>query len=218
LKRFGILVLIMILAVGAIAEAQTKKFFANDEKKRDVVTFTSKAPLETIVGTTGDIVGMVEVNPDAVDSTKARFEVNLASLKTGIEMRDGHMRNQYLETAKFPKAIFELTKIVKASQNKLEDQKSIDLIAEGNFTVHGVTRLVTIPLTITYLKETEDTKAKLAGDLLRVEGNWIVSLADYNISRPQFVFLKLDDKQKINIDVFTSTGSPVVDFADSTSK
>jgi polyisoprenoid-binding protein YceI len=217
-KRSGILAIIMILAMGGAAFAQTKTFFCNDEKKRDVVTFTSKAPLETIVGTTSEIIGMIETNPNDINSTKARFEVDLASLKTGISMRDGHMRDQFLETSKYPKAIFELTKVVKASQATLEDEKTIDITAEGNFTVHGVTKQVTIPLKITYFKESDATKVKTLGDLVKIEANWNLALSDYNITRPQFLILKLDDLLKIEISAVTSTANPPVNFVSTESK
>lgn len=215
MKRFGIAVLIVFFAAGAYAQTTTKTFFANDGKRRDVVTFTSKAPLEMIVGTTGHIVGFVETDPTNVMNTQARFEVDLTTVKTGIDVRDGHMRDQYLETAKYPKAIFELTRVVEAAQTALENQKSNALLVEGNFSVHGITKTITIPLTITYYQESEQTKGKLPGDLMRIEAAWSILLSDYKITRPQFIIMKLDDKQKIDIDVFASTGSPAVTFAES---
>jgi polyisoprenoid-binding protein YceI len=215
LRWLAFTILALLSTANLYAQSGTKLFYANDERKRDVVTFTSKAPLETIVGTTGHITGMVETDPSNIMNTKARFEVDLATIKTGIDMRDGHMRDQYLETSKYPKAIFELTKVVEAEQSRLENQKTFNLKVEGSFTVHGVTRPVTVPIKITYYSESEETKAKLPGDLLRVDATWELLLSDYKISRPQFVILKLDDKQKIEIDVFASTGSPAVSFAES---
>ncbi len=214
-KRFGVVALLIALAAGVHAQSGTKTFYANDGKQRDIVTFTSKAPLETVVGKTGAIVGFVETDPADVMITRARFEVELATLKTGIEVRDGHMRNQYLETGKYPKAIFELSKVITTSQQALQNQKSVDLTAEGNFTVHGVTRTITVPMTITYYQESDQTKSKLPGDLMRIEGAWDILLSDYKITRPQFIVMKLDDKQKINISVFASTGSPAVAFYES---
>jgi len=68
-------------------------------------------------------------------------------------------------------------------------------------------------LTITYFKESESTKNRLPGDLLHIEGTFDVLLSDHNIERPQFVILKLDDKQKVNIDLFSATGLPPVERA-----
>ena len=201
---------LLVLALAVFASAQgSKTFNVNDDRGRDVVTFTSKAPLETIVGKTSDAKGFIEVDIDNVKSAvKGKFVVDLASIKTGIDMRDGHMRDNYLETAKYPKAVFELSKVVKASSNTLADQKPIQLTVEGTFTVHGVTKPMTIPLTITYFAESEDTKARLPGDLLHIQGTFDVFLTQHDIAIPKFVILKLDDKQVINIDLFAATGLP----------
>jgi polyisoprenoid-binding protein YceI len=217
-KKLIIAGLLLTTAAGAWAQSASKIFYANDDKKKDVVMFTSKAPLETIVGKTADIVGMVDVDPANVASAKARFEVDLASLKTGIDMRDTHMREQYLEVAKYPKAIFELTKVIKSSANILEDSKPVELTAEGNFTVHGVTKAVTIPMTVTYFKESEGTQSRLPGDIIHVEAGWDLLLSEYSIKRPQFIILKLDDKQAIEIDVFASTGTPAPQLGETIEK
>jgi polyisoprenoid-binding protein YceI len=214
MKRLVVIaILLMVVSVVIAQQATTKTFYINDSTKRDVVTFSSNAPLETIVGKTAEIKGYITVDPaDIKGSAKGRFEVTLDSLRTGIGMRDQHMREKFLETVKFPLASFELTKVISTNQNALEDQKEIQLSVEGNFTVHGVTKVDTMRLGVTYFKETEDTKARLPGDLLHVIGTFNILLSDYGIARPQAVFLKLDDSQKIDIDLFSSAGSPAVDF------
>jgi polyisoprenoid-binding protein YceI len=210
MRRILITPLLFLLA-SAVSAQSTLIFYANDETGRDVMTFTSRAPLETIIGTTSQVLGFVEVDPaNIVGSAKGRMEVDLASLKTGIGLRDTHMREQYLETDKFPKAIFEITRVIEAGQNKLEDQKPVELKLEGNFTVHGVTRQVMVPVTVTYIKESEATRARHPGDLLHITATFDILLSEYNINRPQFVILKLDDKQNIEIDIFAATGLPAV--------
>jgi polyisoprenoid-binding protein YceI len=161
------------------------------------------------VGKTGDVKGFVTFDPDDLSaSVRAAFEVDLASLDTGIGMRDEHMREQYLETAKYPKAVFELTGIDKTDTKALVDGSISEVTARGNFTVHGVTREIAIPITLKYMKQSEQTQTRLPGDLLQITAEFDILLTDYNIKRPQFVILKLDDKQKINIDLFASTGLP----------
>ena len=41
----------------------------------------------------------------ADDGTKLIFTVPMSSVKTGIEMRDGHMNNEYVDVAHFPNAV-----------------------------------------------------------------------------------------------------------------
>lgn len=205
---------IVLFVTAGVGAQNTKTFHINDETKRDIVTFTSRAPLETIVGKTGDVLGSVTVDPgDIMGSTEGRIEVDLASLKTGIGLRDSHMREQYLETDKFPMTVFEITRVIETTRNTLEDQKPVELTLEGNFSVHGVTRQIVMPVTVTYIRESEATGARHPGDLLHIVGTFDILLSEYSIKRPQFVILKLDDKQRIDIDIFAATGLPAVDLA-----
>ena len=208
MKAFLTLISMMVFVSSALSGEPTK-FYINDKLKRDIVTFTSKAPLETVVGKTGDITGYIDVDPADISGTaRASFEVDLASLKTGIGMRDGHMREQYLEVEKYPKAVFVLKEVKSAEPNTLQDNMPVDLTLLGNFTVHGITKEVEVPATAIYMKENEDTKARLPGDLLHITATFDVYLSDHNIKRPQFVILKLDDRQKIDLDFFASTAVP----------
>jgi polyisoprenoid-binding protein YceI len=207
------LVLVVTAAIGASADDPVR-FHVNDELRRDIVTFTSKAPLETVVGKTGEITGYIEVDPADISGTSsARLEVDLASLKTGIGLRDNHMRDQYLEVEKFPTAVFLLTEIKESGGNSLEHNVPVDLTLIGDFTVHGVTRQVEVTAKAVYLKETDDTKARLPGDLLHITATFDVYLTEHDIKRPQFVILKLDDLQKIDLDFFASTAVPPVETA-----
>lgn len=208
------MILPILLSATLAAGQNTKTFYINDETGRDIVTFTSKAPLETIVGKTSQVRGYVTVDPaDITGSASGKIEVDLASLQTGIGLRDTHMREQYLETDKYPKTTFEITRLIEAGDNVLENQKPVDLILEGNFTVHGVTRMIEVPVTAKLIKETEDTKARHPGDILQIQATFDILLSDHDIKRPQFVILKLDDKQKVDIDIFAATGLPAVDLA-----
>ncbi len=69
---------------GALAKAVT--YVVDDPKKEDLVSFTSDAPIELIVGHTNQIKGTVNID-DSLDLTKkpldAQFDVDLASIDTG---------------------------------------------------------------------------------------------------------------------------------------
>ena len=94
-----------------------------------------------------------------------------------------------------------------------QDQKPAELELEGYFSVHGVKREITVQMTVTYIKESEATGARHPGDLLHIVGTFDILLSEYSIRRPQFVILKLDDKQRIDIDIFAATGLPPVELA-----
>ena len=186
-----------------------KHFGIDDPRGRDVLTFDSKAPLEKIVGTTSKVTGSVQVNPkDITKGLKASFALDLASLKTGIDTRDEHMRDNFLETAKYPTAMLTIDKVTRASDNMLMDGKTLTVDAEGTLLLHGVKNTVQLKdITITYFDESEATKGRLPGDLLIINGDFSLNLPDYNIEVPQFIFLKLAETIKVSVDLAGSTAT-----------
>ena len=186
-----------------------KHFGVDDPGGRDVLTFDSKAPLEKIVGTTSKIMGHIQVNPkDITKGLTASFELDLASLKTGIDKRDEHMRDNFLKTAKYPKAMLTIDKVTKASDKMLMDGKTLTVDAEGTLSLHGVKNAVQLKdITVTYFDESEATKGKMPGDLLIINGGLSLNLPDYNIEVPQFIFLKLAETIKVSVDLTGSTAT-----------
>lgn len=211
MKRIIIIIAAIILPV--IAYGQAKEFFINGQDKRDLVTFTSHAPLETIEGKTSKVMGFLEVDPADIGSAKAKIAVDLASIKTGIDMRDKHMRENHLETEKYPQAIFELTDVKTGSHYNIADGQPIDITLFGNFTVHGVTKPVEIKATVQYYGDDQSSPMKIPGEVIHIKAGFDVLLPDYEIKRPQFLVLKLDEKQEIMVDIWAATGLPKVEMS-----
>ena len=108
---------------------------------RNVFSFESKAPLETIIGRTNKVTGKISVNPmDISSGAMAKFVVDLGSITTGIGLRDQHMREGYLETDTYPTATLTLDGLTKVSKSKLEDMQSVRADADATLELHGVKR------------------------------------------------------------------------------
>ncbi len=199
---------IAVLFLVQITAAAPIKFLLSGRDGRNVIKFISKAPLETIEGKTGQIDGTIEVDLSDANTAAGQFEVDLTTVKTGIEMRDQHMREGYLHTDSFPKAVFKLIKVTKAGQKPLADGQPVEIEAQGELTIHGITRPVAVSGTVTFLKESEQTQARLPGDLLHIDVGAPILLSDFKVERPQFVILKVNDKVDIRVDVFATTRYP----------
>jgi len=207
MRRVVVTAITTLFLAQVIAAAPTK-FLLQSRDGRNVIKFVSKAPLETIEGVTGKIDGTIEADLSDAMTAAGQFEVDLTTVKTGIEMRDGHMREQYLHTDSFPKATFKLTKVTKAGAKALADGQTVEITADGELTIHGVTKPVSVSGTVTYMKESEQTQARLPGDLLHVDISFPILLSDFNVERPKFVLLKVSDKVNIVVDVFATTKYP----------
>jgi polyisoprenoid-binding protein YceI len=157
------------------------------------VVFVSKATVESFEGKTNKIEGHLVLDPaSVVDSAAVHLEVDLASLDTGIAKRNQHMRENHLETAKYPKAIFDGIAVHGPAGARLEPGKPVTFDVEGTFTLHGVSRRMRINVEATY-------EAKGAGGQIAFKTAFPVALSDYEISRPQFLFLKLAEAQDVRV-------------------
>jgi len=142
----------LLAAAACCAPARATDFLVHPGKDTKVV-FTSKATMETFEGKTNKMDGRVSVNPQAVgDSVTVHLEVDLASLDTGMAKRNQHMRENHLETAKYPKAIFDGAAILAPAGAKLEPGKPVAFQVEGSFALHGVTRRLRSDATVTLPK------------------------------------------------------------------
>jgi polyisoprenoid-binding protein YceI len=162
------------------------------------VVFISKAPMEKVEGKTSRMEGAIDVDPARLaDSATVHFEVDLASLDTGIAKRNQHMRENHLETARYPKAVFDGVVLHGSGGASLVPGKPTTLDVEGTFALHGVSRRIRIPVEVTLKRP--GGKSGEGADAIVFKTTFPVSLADYAISRPEFLFLKLADSQEVRV-------------------
>jgi polyisoprenoid-binding protein YceI len=204
LKTFLILIFIVSasLAQGFKVKASGEQTFNFEDKyKRNQATFFSTTPLEDITGVSNDIKGKVTFNVSDIKSLKGSISISAASIRTGIDLRDEHLRSgNWLDAANFPDITFVIKKVgdVKVSgDNKLEAKVT------GDFSVHGVTKEVVADVTMTYLDANEQTKQKAPGDLLGVQAKFNIILSDYDIEN-MIVGQKVADDIEINANIFGS--------------
>lgn len=184
--------LVAALAAAAAPRVGSAATFLVHAGGGNKVVFVSKATMEKFEGKTDHIDGRIEVDPARLgDSAAVHFEVDLASLDTGIAIRNRHMREEHLETAKYPKAVFDGVAI-HAPAGGLEAGKPTPLDVEGTFTLHGVSRRIRITVEATY-------QPKEKGGEIAFRTAFPVTLADYRISRPQFLFMKLAETQEVQV-------------------
>jgi len=124
------------------AQGAWRTYIADDPVGRNVVMIESRAPLETMLTTTSAVKGTIKLSEaDILQDPQARFEVDLASLDTGIAARNEHMAGEgWLNTAKYPTAVFTLTKIgarPKMMYPITRHQKAT-VKGEGELDFHGV--------------------------------------------------------------------------------
>jgi len=146
------------------------------------VEFVSIASLLEFKGRSYNLTGLVDLDKNLVD-----FYVDLTTMDTGINLRNKHMRDSYLETDKYPFAEF-TGKIISDFLELPDESKKVTVA--GTFTIHGLEQEMEIEGTLTP-----------EGNNLKLGASWIVLLQDHNIDQPRVVFYELADEQTINISI-----------------
>ena len=159
-------------------------FTIADPMGRNTVTFRSEAPLEDIVGTTNEIRGYIVFDPrNPMGGARGEIVVPVASLHTGIPMRDEHLRGpEWLDAAEHEQITFRIQKTSHVRRVKKGDGfVTYELTAEGPFTLRGGSQDLKTRVPLTYLEESEMTRGKMEGDLLAARTSFTVALEDFGI-------------------------------------
>jgi polyisoprenoid-binding protein YceI len=162
-----------------------------DTTEERFVRFISDAPVEDFDGVTDQIDGYVlwngeDLTPGAdYSGSEFYFEVALATLNTGIGLRNSHMRENYLETDQYPYATYRGT----ISQVDGDSNSTVRILSVGTMTIHGVERPYEIVC---------DVEPASAG--YRVRAQFQVALPDFDIEVPSLMFLKINEIMELELD------------------
>jgi polyisoprenoid-binding protein YceI len=95
------------------------------------------AMVTTVRGTFDSWTGEAHLDAENVSNSSARIEIDTASINTGHEDRDNHVRNSdFLEVDKYPKITF-----VATSAEQVDDE---NYTLTGDLTIKDVTKPITI--------------------------------------------------------------------------
>lgn len=169
----------------AVVWAKPVRFDMRDVGQRNVIHFVSDATVEKILGISNAISGWVEIDPQALsDGIKGEFEADVRTFHTGVELRNDHVREKFLSSTEFPIATFTLTKLLSASRSKLVDGQPVTLRVEGRLQLRGASVQQAILVKLIYLKESDQTRQRLGGNLVKVSVSFDVDTAAYHIEIP----------------------------------
>jgi polyisoprenoid-binding protein YceI len=140
---------------------------------------------QTATGRTPAVSGTLTLQGDQI--TTVDITADLTQLASDQSRRDESQRNDGLQTATFPDAIFTLTQPITLPEAPAEGV-TVEVDAVGDLTLHGVTRSVTIPL-----------QATLTGGQINVAGGLPIVLSDFQITAPDNPFVAVDDNGELEV-------------------
>ena len=142
------------------------------------------------VGTTESITGALVVRPDGTFTGDSRLTVDMRTLRTDEPKRDGFIRENTLETNRYPLAEF-VPRRYTGLPTPLPTSGGATFKLTGDMTLHGVTA-----------EETWDVAATFAGDSVNAKATARFNFAKYKITIPRvFGLLSVEDDIRLELNV-----------------
>lgn len=174
-----------LLAIGftSAAIAAPVSFDFKDPKGVNNVVFQLDAPLESINGTASGISGTITADPANPADVKGKIIVASESLHVPNPIMKGHLHGaDWLDVKTHPEIVFEL----KTVTNVKRDGNSGTADVQGTFTLHGISKDITVPVTVTFLPgRLKDRGGDQEGDLLVVRSKFEINRSDFDIKAGQ---------------------------------
>ena len=172
-----------VAAMGASVFAAPQTFDFKDPKGVNNAIFKTDAVLESINGAANGISGTVTFDPAKPGATKGKIVVAANSLTVPNKMMNGHLFSpMWLDVEKYPEITFE----VKELKNVKTEGDVTKADALGTFTLHGVSKELTVPVKLTYLQDKLGQRVPNAkGDLLVVRTNFEIKRSEFKINPGQ---------------------------------
>ena len=190
-------VALTIAALAPVAAVESTYHFGVSPQNTNV-TFESETDFETILGSTREIRGTAVVDFEG-GTAQTNLEIPVESLRTGIDLRDKHLRSaMWLDAKKFPTISF-----VSTTARKIDDTR---WEISGTFSMHGESRELS---TIVDVRPIPGSIAKQAGlgkgDWVRITAPFEVKLSEFGVKIPNKPAQRVNDTWRVKVQVFAST-------------
>ncbi len=174
MKKVIIAALLLSLGTGAFAQ----KYMTRTGK----VSFFSSTSIEKIEAFNNEVANIFDSK-----SGDLIFQVPIKSFKFEKQTMQEHFNEDYMESDKFPKSEFK-GKITNVGEVNLSKDGVYNAKAEGKLTMHGVTKEVSIPGTIT-----------VKGTDITMSSKFVVKTKDYDIKIPSVVEGKIAKEIEVTV-------------------
>ncbi len=175
-----LLTVIGLAALSGISLAAPLTFDFKDPKGVNNAVFKLDAPLEAIQGSANGISGTVTFDPENPGATTGRLVVAAASLHVPNPMMNGHLHSEmWMDVAHHAEISF----AARTLKNVKTSGDSTTADAVGTLTIKGVSKEMTVPVKLTYLKDKLGQRVpNMKGDLLVLRSNFSIKRSDFGIN------------------------------------
>jgi len=108
-----------------------------DTTHTDVIFAAKHMMVTTVRGKFGKLSGILQLDPENPTAATGAFTIDAASLNTGVEQRDGHLRSpDFFDTGTYPEITFVSTSVTPSGGS--------DYVVTGDLTIRGITKPVAL--------------------------------------------------------------------------
>lgn len=162
----------LTLLLPALAAAEPITYKA--DKAHSGVNFSVRHFVTNVQGRFRDFDGVIKYDPEKPAASSVQFSVKAASIDTGNNDRDDHLRSDdFFNVEKNPTWNFVSSKVV------AKDKTHMDVT--GELTLNGVTKTVTVP--VEYLGSVKTPRGEKAG----FETTFTINRKEYGINYNQMI-------------------------------
>lgn len=174
MKKSIIIIIIALLNINASAQTYLTR--------NGRITFFSKAPIENIEANNNEVTSILDIKKG-----EFAFIALIKSFKFKKALMEEHFNENYMESNIFPKANFKGT-ITDLSKVNFSTDGSYAVIVKGDLTIHGVTKNIEAPGTISI------SQGKISAN-----SKFNVRVKDYNIKIPSTVVNNIAETISITV-------------------
>jgi polyisoprenoid-binding protein YceI len=113
--------------------------------------------VSTVRGSFRGATGTIDFDPAAPEKGSIELRIPAASIDTGDDKRDGHLRSaDFLDAEKYPEIVFVSTTVKASSKDAF--------VVDGNLTIRGVTKPATVNVDLVGIAEDAQAGQRAAFD------------------------------------------------------
>lgn len=153
--------------------------------KASEVSFVAKITASSFIAKSEALSGTVEFDEAAGTISGGRIQVKADSFKTGMGLRDRHMRDKYLQAKKFPAIMLDL------GASTIAGTAGSKGTIEGNFTIRGVKKPMKAAVVV----------SESLGGKIVVTAKFKLDITDYGIKQPGFAVVKMETVIDVTVEL-----------------
>jgi len=159
------------------------------DRNHSMVGFSIRHFVSRTSGRFKQFNGTIDYDPAAPEKMMVKATIQAGSIDTESQRRDEHLRSaDFFETETYPTIMFKSTSAKKEGEQ---------IMVTGDLTMHGVTKSVTLPVTVLGLGTHPQRGTPLAG----FEANLTLLCSDYGINNWANFANVLGDEVRVNITI-----------------